>query len=159
MKAEKILVPTDFSECSLAALELATQLALESGARLLIVHAEEAPLVFRGEEVYLELDGAGLSPLEALKERLEQRLSEVLPTDARVECEHRVLLGEPSAAIVRLAGDEHVDLIVIATHGWRGLKRLLMGSVAEAVVRRAPCPVITVKPPVRSPALSLGGSS
>jgi nucleotide-binding universal stress UspA family protein len=154
MKAEKILVPTDFSDCSLAALEMATNLALESRAGLLLVHAQEPPLVYRGEELYLDLDAAGVaSPLESLRERLEQRLAEIAPSDPRVPCQRRVALGEPSAAIVQIAAEEHVDLIVIATHGWRGLKRLLMGSVAEAVVRRAPCPVITVKPPVRAAAL------
>ena len=72
-------------------------------------------------------------------------LKEVVPTDPQVACEHRLLTGDPAVAIARLAEEEHADLIVMGTHGRTGLTRLLMGSVAEAVVRRAPCPVLTYK--------------
>lgn len=154
MKAKKILVPTDFSDCSRAALEMATSLALETGARLLIVHAEEPPLVYRGQELFLSCDRAWCAPAERVRQDDERRLAEVVPLHPDVEYEHRVLVGEPAAAMVHLARRERVDLIVIATHGWRGLKRLLLGSVAERVVRTAPCPVITVKPPLRAPSLN-----
>jgi nucleotide-binding universal stress UspA family protein len=63
--------------------------------------------------------------------------------------ERRLLAGDPAEAIIRLAQTEDVDMIVMGTHGRRGLTRLLMGSVAEAVVRAAPCPVLTVKQPAQ----------
>ena len=72
----------------------------------------------------------------------------VAPADADVPHEHRLLHGDPIGEIVRLAEQEHVDMIVMGTHGRTGLSRLLMGSVAEAVVRRADCPVLVVKHPV-----------
>ena len=68
--------------------------------------------------------------------------------DSNVPVERRLLAGDPADAIIRLAESEHIDLIVMGTHGRRGLSRLLMGSVAESVVRVAPCPVLTVKQPV-----------
>jgi nucleotide-binding universal stress UspA family protein len=74
-------------------------------------------------------------------------LADVKPRDPRVVCEHHLLAGDPAEAIIRTAEQEGVDIIVIGTHGRTGLTRLLMGSVAEAIVRRATCPVLTVKQP------------
>jgi len=68
-----------------------------------------------------------------------------VPTDPAVPYEHHLLIGNPATAIVHLAETENVDLIVLPTHGRTGLMRLLMGSVAEEVVRKARCPVLTVK--------------
>jgi nucleotide-binding universal stress UspA family protein len=68
-----------------------------------------------------------------------------------VEIDHRLTDGEPHAEILRVAEDDRCDLIVMGTHGRTGLPRLLMGSVAEQVVRRAPCPVLTVKAPFPEP--------
>ena len=85
----------------------------------------------------------------AWKSRIEvtwkKMLSESLPTDPTIGYEHRLLSGAPAKAIVDLADAEGVEMIVLATHGRTGLTRLLMGSVAEAVVRKANCPVVTVK--------------
>lgn len=72
-------------------------------------------------------------------------LHAVLPTDPNVPFEHRMLKGDPAEEIVRFADEAHCELIVMGTHGRTGFKRLLMGSVAEAVVRRAKCPVLTYK--------------
>jgi nucleotide-binding universal stress UspA family protein len=72
-------------------------------------------------------------------------LHAVVPTDPSIPFEHKLMTGDPAAEIVRLAESEGADMIVMATHGRTGLRRLLMGSVAEAVVRRAACPVLTVK--------------
>jgi universal stress protein A len=83
-------------------------------------------------------------------EALEAELKRVVPTDPAVPCEHRVLTGLAASEIVNFAKRDHADLIVMGTHGRKGLAHLVMGSVAEAVVRHAPCPVITVKTPVKS---------
>jgi nucleotide-binding universal stress UspA family protein len=72
--------------------------------------------------------------------------------DASIGYEHRLILGSPASAIVHLAERENVDMIVMPTHGRTGLLRLLMGSVAEEVVRKAKCPVLTVKATAQEPA-------
>jgi nucleotide-binding universal stress UspA family protein len=140
MKANKILFPTDFSHTGDAALELATALARDSGATLLIVHTEEPPMAYGGGELYYGLPNPASGDLEKM-------LDDIKPRDPDVPCEHRMITGDPASAIVHLADEEDVDLIVMGTHGRTGLSRLLMGSVSEAVVRRANCPVLTVKHP------------
>ncbi|MCE9525416.1 MAG: universal stress protein, partial [Planctomycetales bacterium] len=78
-------------------------------------------------------------------EELLAKLNKITPSDSNVPVERRLLAGDPAEAIIRLAETEKADLIVIGTHGRRGLRRVLMGSVAEVVVRTASCPVLTVK--------------
>jgi nucleotide-binding universal stress UspA family protein len=134
MYAKKILFPTDFSETSQAAFEHAVNLARDTGAVLVIVHVEEPPMPY-GEAI--------ISLPERFDEELKRRLEEV--HESTIPCEHHLLVGDPASEIVRLAEALNVDLIVMGTHGRTGLSRLLMGSVAEAVVRRAPCAVYTVK--------------
>jgi nucleotide-binding universal stress UspA family protein len=145
MNAKKILFPTDFSTCSDAGLEQATALAREAGAKLLIIHVEEPPAAYAGGEMYY-----GLS--EPDQTAILQMLHAVLPTDPSVPYEHRLLRGYPAEEIVDEAEREHCDLIVMGTHGRTGFRRLLMGSVAEAVVREATCPVLTYKLPRQAPA-------
>lgn len=138
MPAKTILFPTDFSTCGDAALEYATSLAASFNAKLLIVHVEEHPLAYGGGEMYYGL-------VEPDSEALRKMLYAVKPHDPKIPFEHRLLLGEPASAIVDLAEQEKVDMIVLATHGRTGLMRLLMGSTAEQIVRLATCPVLTVK--------------
>lgn len=143
MNAKKILFPTDFSEASEAAFQHAVALAQETGARLIIVHVEEPPLPY----------GESLATLPAsVDQELQKRLMSIQPSED-VPCEHRLLIGDPASEIVRLAEAEKVDLIVMGTHGRTGLSRLIMGSVAEAVVRRASCPVYTIKQPQEAAAV------
>ncbi len=143
MKASKILVPTDFSHTGDAAMKLATSLARDTGAMLLIVHAEEPPTAYGGGELYYGLP-------EPASDDLRKMLHRVEPTDSSVPFEHRLITGDPAHAIVRLAKEEGVDMIVMGTHGRSGLSRMLMGSVAEAIVRRAECPVLTYKQPTNN---------
>lgn len=140
MQAKKILFPTDFSTSSDAALKYATTLAKERGAKLSIVHVEEPPAAYGGGEMYYGLPDPDVAALKKMLEAIQ-------PTDPLVPFEHRLVTGLPAREIVELAKEEGVDLIVMGTHGRTGLGRLLMGSVAEAVVRRAPCPVLTFKEP------------
>jgi nucleotide-binding universal stress UspA family protein len=134
----KILFPTDFSHTGDAALKLATTLAREHDATLLVVHVEEPPAAYGVGEMYYGMP-------EPVTEDLEKMLTQVVPTDPEVPCEHLLVTGEPATAITRVAQDEGVEMIVMGTHGRTGLVRLLMGSVAEAVVRNATCPVLTYK--------------
>jgi nucleotide-binding universal stress UspA family protein len=127
-----------------AALEMATSLARDRGAKLLIVHVEEPPIAYGGGEFYYGID-------EPNREELKRMLNEVVPTDQAVGYEHRLMVGSPAGAIVHLAEKEGVDMIVMPTHGRTGLMRVLMGSVAEEVVRKAKCPVLTVKAAAKKP--------
>ena len=138
MKAKKILFATDFSTTANEALDFAASLAKESGAKLLIVHVAELPMAYGTGEMYYGLPEPDTADLHRM-------LNAVIPTNPAVPYEHRMLSGNPSSEIVELATAEGVDLIVMSTHGRTGLTRALMGSVAEVVVRRATCPVLTLK--------------
>jgi nucleotide-binding universal stress UspA family protein len=143
MNAKKILFPTDFSHTGDAALEYATSLAENWGAKLFIVHVEEHPLAYGGGEMYYGV-------LEPDTEALRKMLEAVVPK-GKVAYEHHLLMGEPAQAVVDFAREKDVDLIVLGTHGRSGLTRLVMGSVAEAIVRSAHCPVLTVKASKEAP--------
>jgi nucleotide-binding universal stress UspA family protein len=138
MPTKTILFPTDFSTASDAALVHAEALAKQSGARLLIVHVEEPPLAYGGGELYYGLP-------EPDSERIIKMLEDVRPQDPAVPFTHRLTMGDPAGEIVRIATDERAEMIVLGTHGRTGMVRLLMGSVAEAIVRRAPCPVLVYR--------------
>ena len=140
MKASKILFPTDFSHSSDSALAYATALCRDTGATMLILHVEEPPINYGAGEMYY---GVPEPDTDALRKMLQA----VVPTQPNVPYEHRLVTGDPAGEIVRVADDEHVDMIVLGSHGRSGLRRLLMGSVAEVVVRKAPCPVLTFKQP------------
>lgn len=144
MNERKILFPTDFSHTGDAALELATSLARERGAKLLIVHVEEPPAAYGCGEMYYGMP-------DPVTEDLEKMLERVVPSDPDVACEHLMVTGDPATAITRVAKEEEVELIVMGTHGRTGLMRLLMGSNAEMVVRHAACPVLTYKQPAGMP--------
>ena len=96
-------------------------------------------MAYGGGEMYYGIE-------EPNREELKRMLAEVVPADPGVPYEHRLMIGSPATAIVEMAEREKVELIVMPTHGRTGLMRLLMGSVAEEVVRKAKCPVLTVKP-------------
>ena len=136
--AKTIVFPTDFSTASDAALEHAATLAKSMGATLLIVHGEEPPLAYGGGELYYGIP-------EPDSERILKMLEDVKPKDPAVPFTHRLSMGDPAGEIVRIATDEGAELIVLGTHGRTGVTRLLMGSVAEVVVRRAPCPVLVYR--------------
>jgi len=133
-----ILVPTDFSTASDAALPHAEALAKQKSASLLILHVEEPPLSYGGGELYYGLP-------EPSSERILKMLEEVKPSDPTVAFRHRLTMGDPAGEIVRIAAEEGAELIVIGTHGRSGMTRMLMGSVAEAVVRRAACAVLVYR--------------
>ena len=138
MELQRILLATDFSEPSQAALQLATALARDSSATLLICHVTPPEFVYGADE----MDAVAI-PFE--NPGVRQRLVETQPNDPQVPCEHHLLVGNPADEIVRLGEEQNVDLIVLGSHGRTGAVRLLMGSIAEAVVRQAACPVLTIK--------------
>jgi universal stress protein A len=139
MKLRKILFPSDFSTKGDEALEYATSLARASDALLLILHVQEPPIAYGEGSFYYGVANPG-------EKEVREMLTKIKPSDPEVKYEYRFAEGEPAAEITKLAKSEGVDLIVMSSHGRTGLNRLLMGSVAECVMRRAPCPVLIVKP-------------
>jgi len=136
-----ILHPTDFSEHSEHAFRLACELARDYGARVVVAHAITLQLYGSLETGPLVAD-----PL-VIEAELRARLEAVQLPDPAIVVERRLCKGDAAAEIVALAGDINADVIVMGTHGRGGVGRLLLGSVAEAVLRRAPCPVLTVRVP------------
>lgn len=135
-----ILFTTDFSHAGDAAFAMAESIAKDRGAKLIITHVEEPLAVYGGGDMYY---GIPEPDIEVLREMLNN----IVPSDTTLPHEHRMIVGAPAQAIVQLADDEGVELIVMGTHGRSGISRLLMGSVAEAVVRHANCPVLTYRQP------------
>lgn len=123
-----ILHPTDFSQFSDSAFRVAAALARDQGAKLILAHV---------------LNPADKSQLDTALSKLRQ----MQVGNPLVEVEHRVEVGDAAKAIVDVAARRTCDLIVMGSHGRTGMNRLLLGSVAEEVVRTAPCPVFTVKTP------------
>jgi nucleotide-binding universal stress UspA family protein len=143
----KILCPTDFSEPSGEALMLAIQLAEQSAAELLVVHV--VPSI---PPIPASPQGAATFNVPLYEQMLEQSSRKVLEELVRhkVPKELKVrpvsVQGIAADEILRIAADEEVDVIVIATHGRTGWQKLIFGSVAEKVIRLSRCPVLTVHP-------------
>ncbi|HUI28160.1 MAG TPA: universal stress protein [Candidatus Kryptonia bacterium] len=137
MTIKRILVPIDFSEPSLAGLDYAVELSRRLNAALVVI------LVL--EVLYYAAENVGRL-LEEQRRLAEVDLARLADRFARrgVELETVLETGLPAQAIVETARKRDVDLIVMATHGRTGFSHLLMGSVAEKVVRTAQCPVLTV---------------
>ena len=140
---KKILAPTDFSKPSADALVVALDIAVP-GALVIVCHVvDDLPLTYG----YVGL----AAPTPEIRSRMgleaERELEKFLPAVSRkdITLERRVVHGTPFLEIVRLAREEGVDLIVMGTHGRTGLQQILIGSVAEKVVRKAPCPVLVVR--------------
>jgi len=150
MNIKKILFPTDLSKNNQAALEFASRLAAESGAVLYIMHADDM------EEVAAIMFNDGYRYISSWEEdgrrEAHRKLEQVLPTVPNVRYQRCYLRGSAAGRIVSFAKEQSVDLIVMASHGRTGLRRLLMGSTAENVLRQAPCPVLIVKQPAASTA-------
>lgn len=140
MLPKLILVPTDFSENAEQALDYACALASKLGSTIRLVHAVPTPpttlQVALSEDVLVKLVR---EHSEALEKLAEPRRAVASFGEASVE------VGDPRDTIVRTAKELGADLIVMGTHGRRGLSRVVMGSVAEDVIRHAACPVLTVR--------------
>ena len=155
---KKILCPTDFSEPALEALKVASELAQHFSALLLVVNIVPPIPVPTRPIAGATLDEPGLSPAfdvtsylmeltNAAKEELQTLVNNHIPQGISVQLS--LSSGQPDLEITKIAKEEKADLIVIATHGQRGWRRFLFGSVAEKVVRLAEGPVLVVHgPPV-----------
>jgi nucleotide-binding universal stress UspA family protein len=140
----KILVPIDFSPITQSVVSWAASLARDRKASLILLHVQE-PI---GDS----LAGEMYYPMPVVENPgVRRALLAVVPDDPTIPYEHRLLLGAAPEHIVGLAEEEGVDLIVMGSHGRGWLGRLLMGSVAENVMRNASCPVLIVKPSCSQP--------
>lgn len=145
-----ILLPTDFSECSMLAAEYAISLAKEYKAEILVLHVME-----RAAEISSILGndmpgyGAVLVYYEDLLKSAQNQVKEIcdIAAEKGVKADQRVISGNPRHEILTVADSENVDMIVIGTHGRRGLSRLIQGSVAEAIVRHARCSILSIRKP------------
>jgi nucleotide-binding universal stress UspA family protein len=136
-----ILHPTDFSELSDYAFGLACALARAPGARVVVLHVGQPPVVAH-RDVRTPPPQAG-----DYRQALADQLRRIRAPAADVAVEHRLEEGEPAEVIPQVAREIGADLILLGTHGRTGLERLLLGSVAEEVARKAPCPVVSVRVP------------
>ena len=146
---KQVLVPTDFSETSDSALRYAKAFAGAFGGTLHVVHVIEEPY---GQPWAVEAYGFSLSALqdEWIKDA-QGRLASILTEEERktLKAVTTTVLGHPVMEILRYAKENAIDLIVMGTHGRGPLGHVVLGSVAERVVRKAPCPVLTVRTPER----------
>jgi nucleotide-binding universal stress UspA family protein len=143
-----ILCPTDFSVRSEGAFRLACALARDYRANLVVLHVIEPALV-----AYPTGPMLPAAPPPDYKEKLWDAFRQLQAADPKIRelrLETKMLEGDPKREICRLAKESGCDLIVMGTHGRGGVGRLLMGSVAEEVMRKAHCPVLTVKMPVEA---------
>jgi len=136
-----ILVPTDFSEYSRQALSYAEMVAKTFDAKIVLIHVIDTVSYMVAEsvqwtEVYARLEATIQPMLDGLIREAEKR---------GVAAKSKLTQGVPYDQIVKTAENVNADLIVMATHGRTGMRHVLLGSVAERVVRLAPCPVLTVR--------------
>jgi nucleotide-binding universal stress UspA family protein len=146
MKFDNILVPTDFSDDAAHALDIAIELAKLQNGKIILLHAYpiDLPVTYPG------FTGGALLPDDFYRELRAQADAHVEKVAKQAEASGVTITGKAvtapaSAAIIAVAEDIPADLIVMGTRGLTGVKHILLGSVAERVVRTAPCPVLTVK--------------
>ena len=145
IRIKRILLPTDFSKYAATATKYACELAAKFDAELHLLHTVEIIPAYM-PELATGLDFS--ATVNALKTDADKSLTSLLDPQwaAGRKVIHAVIEGSPKVEIFRYAKQNAIDLIVLATHGRTGLAHVIMGSVAENVVRNAPCPVLTVRP-------------
>ena len=145
MNVKSILVPVDYSHSGDAAMAYAVSLAKEYNAEMHLVHVYEQTFTYvDGGFAGAPLPAVPPADLEAEKEKLT-----AITPDEGVNFRREFIVGNPADELVNYAKEKGIDLVVMGTHGRTGLNRLLMGSIAEGVVRRSPCPVLTIKQPAK----------
>jgi nucleotide-binding universal stress UspA family protein len=133
-----ILHPTDYSESSAAAFDVACALARDVRAELVVCHVAPYPIPGVADGMVFEIPSGS-------EGEMTDKLKSVRPKDSSIHATHRLIRGDAAKEILAAAAACRADLIVMGTHGRTGLSRLLLGSVAEVVLRSANCPVVTVR--------------
>jgi universal stress protein A len=139
---KKILCPIDHSDCSKEALKYAVSFAMKDDAKLYLLHVID----IRSFDESIDAMSKQIPDDETLKQ-LKTKLLDCIPEEIRsgMDVEAIVVQGIPFAEIIHIARDNNVDMIVIGSHGRTGIAHIMLGSVSEKVVRKAPCPVLTVR--------------
>ncbi len=141
----KILVPIDFSDYSKGALQYAVSLAQQFKAELLLVYVVE-PTIYPADFSFGQVVLPNIE--KELRERGRTELDELVQKHigSTLTAKARVCTGKPFLEIVKTAQEQNIDLIVMATHGHTGMEHLIFGGTAEKVIRKAPCPVLMLRP-------------
>lgn len=148
MKINKILYPTDFSDFSLHALKYAREFATTFEAQLHCVHVvDEAFQYWTTMGPESAPVGVAIEDLTGVAEEYMQRFSDEHLVGLKFAPITKVIVGQPFSEIIGYAREATIDMIIICTHGRSALKSMLMGSTAEKVVRKSPCPVLTIRHP------------
>lgn len=150
MAIARILMPVDYSDASREAVEFAAYLAQHLGAALDVVHVWDRPAYVADTVVVAPGGGKPRSLADMIRENAEIEMKEFLgscPIPAGVKVTSHLESGEPASTILRVAETAGADLVVVGTHGRTGVRHLLLGSIAEKLVRLSPVPVLTVPPP------------
>ena len=142
-RLKKILVPVDFSECAKKALRYAIPFAEQHDAEIVLLYVAPSSTYVGGEYGMIDVTAIDADLRVSGEKRLKNFAAEEIP--AKLDSQTVVRSGSPTTEIVELAEKLPADVIVISTHGYSGLKHVLLGSVAEHVVRHAPCPVLVVR--------------
>ena len=150
IQIERIVVPMDFSECSRRGLKYAAALAERFGSEIVLVHAIEAPLNLPPQTlVRLDPEGPPMPIMEYVREAADRRLNALLAELDLVHVKARgvIEVGDVRDVVLEHSKTERADMIVMGTNGRKGLRHLLIGSVAEDIVRRSSVPVLTIRSP------------
>ncbi|HHT9119558.1 MAG TPA: universal stress protein [Candidatus Hypogeohydataceae bacterium YC41] len=142
---KKILCPVDYSVCSNEALKQAVSLATAYNAKLYLLHVVDVRMYGHEAPLSFEMPKPDQESIEKVKKDLAD--SVLKEAKGKLDVETIVTMGIPAVEIINAARQKGIDLIVMGTHGRTGIAHVVIGSVAENVVRKAPCPVLTVRHP------------
>lgn len=145
LQIQRILVPIDFSEHSTRALAHAREIAASHGARLDLLHVIEEPVFPSFNTLGAAVYGKPVGLRQMVQAALEELVEERGEPDVEAGFGYHVPRGRVAEEIAQFAKEHDIDLIVMASHGLTGLQQLMLGSIAERVVRAASCPVLVVK--------------
>lgn len=145
---KKILVPIDFSDYSKSALKYAVNFCKDCNAEMILIYVVE-PVIYPPDFSMgqIAIPSVNAEWDERARQELDKLAKEQIPTGVTVKS--IIKTGKPFIEIIDTAGELDVDLIIIATHGRSGVEHILFGSTAEKVVRKAPCPVLTLREPIK----------
>lgn len=146
MKLARILVPIDFSESSLAALDFASKLAAADAATLLLAHVQVSQADFAPSP---DSEAGRDYALPSQHEPGKRELESLRPACPGIACHYYLLSGDPADALLNFAAVQNIDLIVVGSHGHGPMAQLLLGSVARHLAEKADTPVITVRLPAK----------
>ena len=145
---KKVLVPIDFSDYSKSALKYAVNFCRKFDAEIILIYVIE-PVIYPPDFSMgqIAIPSVNAEWDERAKQELEKLAKSDITKDARIKT--MIKTGKPFIEIIETAAELDVDLIIIATHGHSGVEHILFGSTAEKVVRKAPCPVLTLREPIK----------